>query len=136
MPSASCCLAIRCNGHHGLDHDVRIDSAFRQSQLPAAKLLEIELPQTLRTSEISLRIVGDAVSGEEIAEVEPKAQLRIMRVTILETFDVANGSRFLKTIFKLRHPNLDRSKTVVGRNLSRGPHRKEAPPRGCDKEEC
>ena len=55
MPSASCCLAIWCNGHHGLNHDVRIDAAFRQSQLPTAKLLEIKLSQAFRTTEIALR---------------------------------------------------------------------------------
>ena len=49
-----------------------------------------------------------------------------MRVAILETFDVANGARFVKVIFNLRQSNLDCSKTVGGRDLSRGPHCKEA----------
>src|SRR3989449_10000652 len=105
MPSPSSCFAILCNGHHGLNHDVRIDAAFRQSQLPAAKLLEIKLSQAFRASEIALRIMRDAVSGEEVAEVEPKAGLRVMRVTILEAFDVAKGLRFVKGIFKLRQSN-------------------------------
>jgi hypothetical protein len=54
----------------------------------------------------------------------------------LETFDVANGSRFLKTVFKLRHSNLDRGKIAARRDLSRGPHRKEATRRACDNDEC
>ncbi len=101
---------------------MRIDTAFRQSQLPAAKLLEIKLSQAFRTSEIALRIMRDAVGGEEVAEVEPKAGLRVMRVTILEAFDVAKGLRFVKAIFKLHQSNPDCRKVVAGRDLSRGPH--------------
>ena len=75
---------------------MRIDTAFRQSQLPAAKLLEIKLAQAFRASEIALRIMGDAAGGEEVGEVEPKAGLRVMRVTILEAFDVAQGLRLVQ----------------------------------------
>src|SRR5436190_24180140 len=107
MPSPSGCLAILRNGHHGLNHDVRIDTAFRQSQLPAAKFLEIKLSQAFRASEIALRIVRDAVAGEEVAEVQPKAGLRIVRVTILEAFDVAKGFRVVKNIFKLHQSSPD-----------------------------
>src|SRR5436190_9946082 len=101
MPSAFCRFAILCNGHHGLDHDMRIDTALRQSQLPAAKLLEIKLSQAFRASEIALCIVRDAIGGEEVAEVEPKAGLRVMRVAILEAFDVAKRLSFVKAAFKL-----------------------------------
>jgi hypothetical protein len=65
--------------------------------------------------------MGDAVGGEQIAQVEPKARLRIMRVTILEVFDVANGLRTVETILELRDSNPDWPK-VCGRDLSRGAH--------------
>src|SRR5262245_59425039 len=122
MPSAFCCFAVRCNRYHGLDHDVRIDTAIGQSHLPAAKLLEIELPQAFRPSEVALRIMRDAVSGEKITEVEPEAGLCIMRVTILEAFDVAKRLRFVKTIFELHQANPDRRKIRTGRSLSCGPY--------------
>src|SRR5215813_9966005 len=102
MPSSSCAFTVRGNGHYRLNHDVRINTAIRQSQLSAAKLLEIKLSQAFRTTEIALRIMRDTVSGEEIAEIEPKTQLRVMRVTILDTFDVANGAGLVKIVFKLR----------------------------------
>src|SRR5215468_5879752 len=113
MPSSSCAFTVRGNGHYGLNHDVRINTALRQSQLSAAKLLEIELSQAFRTAEIALRIMRDAIRREEIAEVEPKARLRIMRIAILEAFDVANGLRSMKKVFKLRHSNPDCRKTVA-----------------------
>src|SRR4051812_1264206 len=77
----------------------------------------------------------DAVSGEKIGEVEPKTHFRVMRVTILETFDVADGARFVKIVFKLRHSNLDCGKTVDGCDLSRGPHCEEATRRPCNDDE-
>src|SRR5262245_34117120 len=78
----------------------------------------------------------DAVSGEEIAEVEPKTQLSVMRVTILEAFDVASGSRFVKIVFKLRHSILDCCKTVGRCDLSCGPHCKEATRRYDERQQC
>ena len=45
MPSTSGCFAILCDSHHGLNHDVRIDSAFRQPQLPTAELLKRFYPK-------------------------------------------------------------------------------------------
>ena len=119
MPSTSRSLAILCNGHHGLNHDVRIDTAFRQSQLPAAKFLEIKLSQAFRTAEIALGIMRDAVRAEEIAEVEPKAGFRVVRVTILKAFDVAKRLCFVKAVFKLHQSNSERSKIVAGRYLCR-----------------
>ena len=101
---------------------MRINAAFRQSQLPAAKLLEIKLSQAFRPPEIALRIVRYAVSSKEIAEVEPKARLRIMRVDGLEAFDVANGLRSATAIFKLRHSRPDCSKPVAWRDLGRSSH--------------
>src|SRR5437868_465650 len=114
MPSASCCFAVLCNGHHWLDHDVRIDAAFGQSQLPAAKFLEIKLSQAFRTPEIALRIMRDAVSREEVAEVKPKAGLRVVCIAILEAFDVAKRLRAVKAIFKLRQSNSDCRKVAAG----------------------
>src|SRR5688572_19802347 len=122
MPSAFCRFAILRKRHHGLDHDVRIDTAFRQSQLSAAKLLEIKLSQAFRASEIALRIVRDAVSGEEVAEVEPKAGFRVMRVTILEAFDVAKGLRVVKNVFKLYQSSPDCREVAIGCDLSPGSH--------------
>src|SRR4026209_2084842 len=112
MPSTLCCFAILCNGHHGLDHDARVDTAFRQSQLPSAKLLDVKLSQALRASEIALCIMRNAVSGEEVAEVEPKAGLGVVRVAILEALDVAKGLRLVKAIFKLHKSNSDCRKVV------------------------
>jgi hypothetical protein len=121
MPSALCRFAIFGDGHHGLYHDVRIDPAFRQSQLPAAKLLKIKLSQTFRTTEIALSIVRDAVCGEEVAEVEPKARLRVMGVAVLEAFDIAKCLSFVKAAFNLSQANSNCRKVIGRRDLGRGP---------------
>src|SRR6185369_2230036 len=79
--------------------------------------LKIKFPQTFRAAEIALRIVRDTVSGEEIAEVQPKAQLGVMRVAVLESLDIANSSRSVDAVFKLRHSSVGCIEPVAGREL-------------------
>ena len=82
--------AVRREGDHRLEQDVRVDAAFGEAELPLPDLLEKELTD-LSLSACALLIVGDGVLGEQVREVVPQTEFDVVSVGILQALDGADG---------------------------------------------
>jgi hypothetical protein len=88
VPAAACRATGRVERHHGLQHEMRIQATVGKSELPAAHLLEEQLPDGFAV-QIACGIVGNRVLGEEVGEIVPEPELDVVAVGVLQTLDRA-----------------------------------------------
>ena len=106
-------LAVGVERDDGLQHDVRIQPAVGEAEPALPYLLVEQPPERLLADEIARGVVTDGVRREQIREVVPHAELGVLAVRVLETFDRANG-------FRLADARLEPVETLGQRAESRG----------------
>jgi len=69
---------------------VRVDASVSETELPASDILQEECANPFAI-ECALCVVTDAGVGEEVSEVVPQAQFRVVTVGMLESLDCGDG---------------------------------------------
>ena len=82
--------AVRREGDHRLEQDVRVDAAFGEAELSLPDLLKKELTDRSLSAH-ALLIVGDGILGEQVREVIPQTEFDVVSVGILQALDGADG---------------------------------------------
>ena len=86
VPAAFARLAVGGERHDRLHGDVRVDASVGEAELPASDLLQEERANPFAI-ERALGVVTDAGVGEEVREVVPQTQLRVVAVGVLQALD-------------------------------------------------
>jgi hypothetical protein len=95
VPAAARARAVGIERDHGLQDDMRVEPAVRETEPPLADLLEEQLRDRVLADEVAGRVVADCVRGEEIGEVVPQPEFRVVAVRVLEPLDRADRLRLL-----------------------------------------
>ena len=90
MPASFARLAVGGERDDRLHGDVRVDASVGEAELPASDILQEERANPFAI-ERALRVVTDAGVGEEVREVVPQAQFRVVAVGVLESLDCGDG---------------------------------------------
>ena len=69
---------------------MRVDASVVEAELPASNLLQKERANPFAIERAG-RVVADAGIGEEVCEVVPQSELRVMSVGVLEALDRRDG---------------------------------------------
>ena len=113
VPARLARLAVGRQRHHRLHRDVRIDASVGEPQAPLADLFDEEVPNPLAI-ERALRVVADAGVGEEIREVVPQPQLRVVAVGVLQPLDRRDRFHALRQRLEPVHALLQRRQVGIG----------------------